>query len=144
MQGLQGTEDIGRLAEDEIELRNLCTDCDVAAETLLGRLNKLKVSKFENNRRWKSLQHGLLAMWSKNDILSHTAAHVPTQKILERHQLESVTFFGVCSAFCVDCTPCQLTRADLEIRKRITYITGKQPDYFRSLSSENQETSLLC
>lgn len=67
-QGLQGTGDLGHLAEDEIELRKLCTECNGAAETLLGRLNKLKVSKFEKNRRWKSLQHGLIAIWSKDDI----------------------------------------------------------------------------
>jgi hypothetical protein len=67
-QGFQPSGTSLGLTEDEALLESLCRGCNEAADTLIKRLDKLKLPENGKNRAWKSMEKALLSVWSKKDM----------------------------------------------------------------------------
>jgi hypothetical protein len=94
-QGFQGDEAWPVLAEDEAELRDLCRACDEAADSLLSRLNRLRIPDISRGRAWRSLQHALKAIWSRNDIETLTKRLEEYRNVIHSRVLLSLWYIYI-------------------------------------------------
>jgi hypothetical protein len=65
---LKEIEQLGTLSPDSSALKNVCSNCIVLSNELLGRFDRLKIDKESKSKKWKSFRHALKSVCSKNVV----------------------------------------------------------------------------